>query len=120
MKKVKWCVDWIVIVLFLSSCSVSFSHPKPTEGIWYCEELKMSIDFSKARETDLCAKLYKDNGSVETMHCCFDYGRGIYIYEETENGEHIDYLNATYTWSGDEFVVTTIHEQKTYIFQKKQ
>lgn len=118
MKKVRWFVILIVSLVLFASCSVSFPQPKPKDGIWYCEELRISIDFSIAQETDLCAKLHKNDGTVETIHCCFDFGSGIYIFEETTDGENIDYLHANFRWCGDEFVVTTKHGMKTYIFRE--
>lgn len=66
------------IMLFTSACSITYKHPET--GIWYCDELKMSIDFTLYTSSDhMCVKVYNDDGTYEVMECSIDYGNGIWI-----------------------------------------
>lgn len=107
-----------IIILLANSCSIPAK--KPEQGIWYCEELKISIDFSLANTNNICAKLYNDDGTYDTMGCHFDYGRGIYFFQMLD-GNEVDYLNGSFKWKEREekFIVTSNSDDCIYIFVKK-
>lgn len=106
-----------ILLLFATSCS--FTAKRPEEGIWYCDALDISIDFTLCQETYLCAKLYKEDGTYQTLGCHFDYGSGISIFQEVEEEDTIDYLNGSFQWKDNEFVVTTYSDKVVYVFVKE-
>ena len=66
-----------MLLLLMNACSIPYKHPE--EGVWYCEELKMSIDFAMYNSSDyMCVKVYNDD-TYEVMECSIDYGNGISI-----------------------------------------
>ena len=103
----------LCVILFTTSCSIPAK--KPETGIWFCEELKISIDFSLAQNTSDSAILHNDDGSCEPLGCHFDFGNGIYFFQRVDDVE-IDYLRGTFKWKNDEFIVTSINDENTYVF----
>lgn len=70
--------------------------PKPQEGVFYCKELNISIDFSMVRQGEArSATLYSNDGLCEVLSCYFDYGNGMDLYSD-EKQEWI--LFATYKY----------------------
>lgn len=108
-----WYRILLCVILLVSSCSIP--EKKPETGIWFCDELKISIDFSLAQNTSNCAILHNDSGTYEPLGCHFDFGNRIYFFHQINDNE-IDYLNGTFKWKHDEFIVTSNNGESTYIF----
>ena len=115
MKKTGCLILICVLVLLITSCSVSFPAKKPEEGVFYCEELKISVDFSLIDDEYHCAKLYNDDGTYLTLGCHFDYGRGVSFFQTIEDTE-IHYLTGSFKWKKNEFIVISYVNSKQYIF----
>lgn len=108
----------ILLALLASFVSCSIPTAKPKEGVWYCKELRISIDFSVASEYEsMCATMYNDDGTYRDIGCHFDYGSGIFFFEKLESDE-IDILNAHFKWSkrNNEFIVTSLSDGTVYVF----
>ncbi len=101
----------LIPLVFLCSCSVQAAHPE--QGVWYCEELKMSINFSLFGKTSEMVKIYNDDGTFESYVCHIDFGRGIFI--ETIDGSEILYAGE-FRYHKDEFKVDV--DDTTYIFNE--
>lgn len=118
---IKIAVTFILLlfwVLGLSACS--FPQPKPQEGVWYCEELMIEIDFSVLNENKSVnppyfAKKYNADGTYLEIRCLFDYGSGIRLCS-TDWEE--DYLYAEFSYRNDVFTVTTREDKHSYIFER--
>ncbi len=109
----------IVCVLFMSLVSCSIPAKKPEEGVWYCDELGLSIDFNVYMDApNECVKLYNDEGSYETLGCHFDYGAGIGIYRKMEEKEVL-LITGSFRYKDEKFVVTTHDNNNVYIFYKQ-
>lgn len=103
---------YICLILLFTSCSIPAKRPE--SGIWYCEELRMSIDFSECNNYNPdCVKYYNEDGSCEVRRCLIDYGSGIGICSTDEEEW---YLNGKFKYRNDELKVTLHYEDKTYIF----
>ena len=107
----------LILSLFwgMSACSMPFS--KPEEGIWYCEELMIEIDFTNlnTHNSPNCGKKYNPDGTYENVLVYFSHWRGIYV--KSENQQEY-YLNADYLYLKDAFYVTTNEEKITYVFKR--
>ena len=104
----------VILAMFLlcvnlSACS--FPQPKPQEGIWYCEELMIQIDFAKG--TEHCAKIFNPDGTYQDILCLTDYGSVIWLCSEDWQE---DYLTGNFRYKNGLFYVTTIDKTHTYVF----
>lgn len=109
------CCIAIIAVLCLCACSVPAE--KPTAGIWYCEELKISIDFGvyQSQNTRQCAELHYDDGSISGILCRFDYGNGIDLVSVDQK---TSYLIGKFSYRNDTFTITENSSKKEYVFVK--
>ena len=102
MKKrlLKGLLIGIAIVLFLY-CFVRYLYPNnyPEEGVWYCEELYMTIDFSS--DNDKSVRIYHEDGTYTVYRCNIDFGRGIHI----RTIEKERYMNGQFWLVGNTFIV---------------
>lgn len=105
----------MIICIGLSACSIP--QPTPEEGIWYCEELMIEIDFSYLNEnlSPDCAKRYNADGTYQDVLCHIDYGSSITICSENQEE---DFLIGRFSYKNDIFLVTTIEDKTTYVFER--
>lgn len=103
----------LLLCINLSACS--FPRAKPQEGIWYCEELMIQIDFNYAENTELYAKIFNPDGTSQDILCLFDYGSVIRLSSEDWQK---DYLIGNFRYKNDLFYVTTIDKTHTYVFER--
>ena len=102
MKKCMFVI--VLILLFLSTtlamsaCSVSFPVKSPNDGIFYCEELKIGIDFSLLQVTIENTRLYFNDGSYMLCRTMRDYGNGIGIYSLDQ---HTEYFGGNFKYKND-------------------
>lgn len=99
----------LIPLVFLCSCRIQAKHPE--HGVWYCEELKMSINFSLFGKTSEMVRIYNDDGTSETFLCHIDFGRGIFI-ETLDESETL--YAGEFSYYKDEFKVDV--DDTTYIF----
>lgn len=116
----KFIVFVLLIAISVGLCACSFPQPKPEEGIWYCEELMIEIDFSVFSENEgvnppYFAKKYSADGTYQDVECLFDYGDNILIYSLDYSEE---YLNGEFVYRQDTFTVITRFGNYTYIFER--
>lgn len=73
----KRCFLLLLIVIFVCcSCSIPRSYPK--SGLYYCDQLEMTIDFSKSAN-EHGVKVILDNGQAAYYACQIDYGGSVFI-----------------------------------------
>ena len=101
----------LIPLVFLCSCRVQAAHPE--QGVWYCEELKMSINFSLFGKTSEMVRIYSDDGTFNTFLCHIDFGNGIYI--DTLDGSETIY-RGNFKLRGEDFNVKI--DDTTYIFNE--
>lgn len=119
MKKCKISLFLSVCILLgcLSACTNPFLQELPTDGVWYCEELKFSIDFALYQTVGShCAKLYDESGGYEEILCYVDYGTGIFFC--SEDCADVDILAGDYTFIANVLVVTSREDGTKYSFDK--
>ena len=119
----KFVVFILLIAISVSLCSCSIPQPKPKDGIWYCEELRLEIDFFvfNQQHTAYCAKMRNPDGTTQDVLCLFDFGSLILIssldHREDYLIGHFQYKKET--WFREEsFTVTTMDGEHTYIFER--
>lgn len=113
MKKYYIVFICIVLILSICGCSVSLPADKPKEGIWYCEELKMSIDFSMiAKFEPDCIKQYADDGTYTVLRCYTDQTDDMYICTPDQKTWH---YYGEFKYKDDIFIYSTF-EGDTYYF----
>ena len=123
----KFIVFILLISICVGLCACSFPQPKPKDGIWYCEELRLEIDFFvyNQQQTADCAKLHNPDGTTRNMGCHFLYGGGVNIgYRVGSLDPDYTYLAGDYrykkeTWFREEsFTITAYEDGRTYIFER--
>lgn len=133
MKKIGICVLCGLCILIISvTCCIKFNftgginnqEPYPKDGIFYCDELKMEIDFSKAEHTSHCACLYDENDNSSALQVLITMGGNtLIIVPENDFESETTYLRGTYKWQGDEFCIdstySTVFRNKTYFFIRR-
>ena len=108
----KRCVVLLIAILFVF-CSCSLPVSSPEDGLWYCDELKMTIDFSYDRG-EKCVQVVQEDGSVVYFDMGVDFsGRLEVFYYDEEYNPHI-YLIGKIKHRGNTFYWTI--DEKTYTF----
>ncbi len=100
MKRVLGLIIALVILVFaLISCG---GKTLPDEGIFYCEEINMSIDFSMvSKGIEESAKKYSPDGESFSYYKCNIDGNRITI--SSKNGA--PYVSGEFRYNKDEFWV---------------
>lgn len=103
----------ILLICFIAVLIVSCTKLEkiPEDGIWYCNELKISIDFSKIDKPTECAKLYNDDGTYQILDCYIDFVSVMDFFL----GDSI-YLSGGIKYKDDKFILTT---DKNYVFLRQ-
>ena len=109
MKKI--CSILLLCLIAVSIASCSRLEKIPEEGIWYCDELKISIDFSKIDRPTECAKLYNEDGTYQMLECKIDFVSVMDFFL----GDSI-YLSGGIKFKDDKFIFTA---DKSYVFLKQ-
>lgn len=91
----------LIIVFMLGCCSCTVPRDYPTEGIWYCEDLKMEIDFS-CEGDKAGVKVY--SGEEYSLFEFWTLGASIWIRPA---GNVKVYLSGTFRYKGNVFEITT-------------
>lgn len=113
MRKYCGLVMIFCLILTLGACSIQSKYPE--EGLWYCEELSMEIDFSLLKTDPKCVKWYAEDGSYTLCKCYIDFGDGIFI---KSLDEETMYIRGSFRLRKDKFTVIT-DDTSRYIFQEK-
>ena len=115
MKKLTIVSSVLLIVLCFCACAIPAK--KPTEGIWYCEELKISIDFGlhHSAQTNQCAEYHNDDGTTTGILTRIDYGNGIGIVSADQR---TSYLIGKFVYRKDTFTVTRNSDGKEFVFRR--
>ena len=108
---------FVFIILFTLYNNYLSPSKKPTDGVYYCEELKIEIDFSLHETSTKCAKLYCENNTYIILSCHFDYGNGIFLIDDS-NQENIYYLSGSFVWKEDKIIVKSNIDNCSYVFSK--
>ena len=122
MKKYIILIMAITCALLTTACASINLVRYPTDGIWLCEEIKMSINFNEIYTTDMNVSVYDEDGNIKIVGCHIDWSSSILFFEEN-NGEEQDYNNGIYNgefkWKKDEFIVTAFADGRQYIFRRQ-
>lgn len=103
----------VVMSLYITACSIPCK--KPDAGVWYCEKLRISVDFSEYHSnlTPDCAKLLNDDGSQTDIRCYFDQGNGVWFVSQDQQ---TDYFSGKFQYKGDLITVTSHSDGTQYTF----
>ena len=106
----------LLVGLCLALCACSIPQPKPKEGIWYCDELKLEINFSLYSErSQYFVKRYHSDGTYEDVESFFDFGNRITIGTAYDPENRLIFK---FLYRNGVFSVTTIDGKHTYIFER--
>lgn len=103
--------------LLLCSCNINLSIARPNTGIFYCEELGVTINFEDLNDfKSNCAVLHTKDGKCRDITMHTDYGRGMYFYDAEDDRE---FCIAEFKWQRKEnvFRVTEVKSGKVYLFR---
>ena len=119
MRKILCIVVLCFTVVFcFTSCSIPGEKPK--RGVWYCEDLNMSIDFNLLPETPYCVKVYDEYGNFKVNGCLFDYSRGIRFFDDTNGESRADsmYLHSWFKYDEEKkhFIIKSKSDGQEYVF----
>jgi hypothetical protein len=104
----------VFAVLGMSACSVRPAIPQ--DGVFYCNELGISIDFSIMKSDPKCGKVYAPDGTYTTCRCMIDYGSGIWICSPDQE---TDYLFGKFLYINDLFYVISDEDGTRYVFERR-
>lgn len=105
------------VIMCLCSCTRHAERDIPTEGIWYCPELSIVIDFAAVQrmETYSCAVRDTETNRREPVFVDIDDGHRMYISSTDVKQPH--YAQGECELSDDVF---RLHdENKVYLFVRK-
>lgn len=122
-------ISLMFVITMLSACSLPFS--KPNEGIWYCEELRLEIDFNQVSGDGYPTKKYNPDGSYINAVCLIAYGDWL-VVETLETHEccmagDFKYRNGIFSvttfenrWGDDDmtYTIETYATNHTYTFKR--
>ena len=103
----KYCSVLLLFVMFIC-CSCSIQSEYPHEGIYYCDQLKMTIDFSKLGYEN-GVEVVLDDGNIAFFVCQIGYGSEVLIID-SEKADF--YLMGHFKYKDDIFYIKT--EDETY------
>ena len=120
----KTYIYFLCFFLFIFAGCVNRQEPYPKDGTFYCEELKMEINFSKVEDTPNCAYLYDEDENANNLQILISMGgKSLTILSEKGFEDETTYLSGTYKWQDDKFYIdstySTVFENKTYVFIKR-
>lgn len=121
IRVIAWIVFGILLLLgIVTICSCRPAVVFPTEGIWYCDELQMQLDFEDRTETlvetddtKVKCQWFSDRGSPYIAVAC-----------DVKNCEYCPYgeciFKAEYSsLSETELILKSIHDGKIYTFYRR-
>lgn len=79
------CALIIILIIgpVLAACTFPIYRSFPEEGVWYCEELMIEIDFGNELEKDcFAANKYDPDGKSRSIYCGIVYGYQTRLYYE--------------------------------------
>ena len=116
MKKRLLLIPLLCFVLVLSACYFPIRRKVPPEGEYYCDELKISIDFSVyAEDNPKCAKIYSSDDEYTIGLCMRDYGTGMNILSLDQE---ICYVVGEYLYADGVFTITAHEDGTVYTFER--
>ena len=120
IRVIAWFVFGILLLLGISIiCSCRQSAVFPTEGIWYCDELQLQLDFGDRTET-----LVETEGAKVKCQWVSDRGSPyIAVVCDVKNCEHCPYgeciFKAEYSSSSEtELILESTQDGKFYTFYR--
>ena len=102
MKKLSLVLALVCIMIVLASCTIA--PDAPSDGIWYCEELKLAIEFEESKASVLS---YDENLSDMDLQLRDWIDGGFDIICDDAQGEVIEiYQGWRKHKSSDKFIIT--------------
>ena len=116
MKTFKCIISALLMCLLLSAC-IYIPKKIPNSGIYYCDELKISLDFHAVHAPDIfeVARLYKNDKTYENMVLHIGYDNKLYIADESDE---VNLVRGPFKWKDNEITVENELDSKTYVFKK--
>lgn len=112
MKKIFVFSTLFVIIFICTSCSIM---PKtPTKGIWYCEEISVSIEFyidplySSVHPRIRSTRMYDDEGNYQELEKNWHYSGQLDFYYEDADGNEVGVYSGFYKYRNDKFIMYLI------------
>ena len=119
----------VFLSLMLSCVSCSIPGKKPESGFWYCEELRIGIDFTLLNAyIHPSGKYYHEDGTVQDIVVLIDYGMGITFAstpdrEDREQGFYYgdEFFHGEFKYDkrNNQFRVTSRPDNTVYIFKEQ-
>ena len=95
----------LTVIVFISGCSLPYKLP--TDGVWYNEELDVSLEFALVPDFDLPMIVnIVWNSEPNCLYVQLGYDREFTFYVIDENGSGVFLLNGYFKYSNDEFIVS--------------
>ena len=94
----------LFVLTLLAGCSIPSRHPE--SGLWYCEELDMTLDME-----NLTAQYTVKEGVVQHAEIHIDYGNGIFVEQGTDT-----ILSASFVFKNDTFTLKEHDSNVKYVF----
>ena len=95
----------LTVIVFLSGCSIPYKLP--SDGVWYNEELDVSLEFIKYPDSVVARIVnivWNSEPNCLYVHLGYDWGFTFYVIDE--NGSEVCLLNGYFKYSKDKFIVS--------------
>lgn len=116
MKIINLFLVILLLVMCITACYIPV--PQPDDGVWYCEDLRISIDFSLSSEATLISRMYNLDGTSKPIVCHFGYDNSLIFLVNEEDTAGSPYFSGTFVYEDNEFRVTDRSDGKVYIFNR--
>lgn len=104
MKKNMFISLLLCLIIILSSCSLP--NKLPSSGVWYNEDLDISLEFITEQDsnyTEIINVVWNSRKNCLYVH--IGYGEEIYFYVIDEHENEIDLLQGHFEYKNDEFII---------------
>ncbi len=98
MKRITY---FLITVLCILICACSFTPPLPESGLWYCEELKITLEFGEK----VSGKWHITETEWINLKTHLGYGGEIILYYLDEQENEVEICNGIYRYKKDTFFI---------------
>lgn len=102
MKKIACCV--VCVLLLTQVCACSIMPKLPSSGIWYCEELKITVEFVESDLQKTVVNWQDSDIEYSDLDVVFGYDGEMLFFHVNEDGGWLYVYDGFYKYKNDELI----------------
>lgn len=99
MKKISYFIFLIILLTFFCACSIV--HEMPSTGIWYCEQLKVVLEF----KSNISGRWYISDTEYVNLQIHCGYDAEMILYYIDEQGQEVTVYSGFYKYKKNELLL---------------